>query len=294
METDEERPVWRPLGVRDTPSAHEYDALIEGVPAWLERSLWRWAMDRGVRTPNLNHTAERWLRVTIPRRERENPFATYWDAASEDDRLALLDFFLHDLEKTGTEVYRNGDPETAGGIVRTAEELDKMLTEGGSVWRVSYEPYWCLQRRVNESAQALVDLVSSPDTDAARKIASAWNALYRQSPDYDRAYRYAVLAVESVAIPKTVRQNKRATLGRVADHIRDTVDRWTVGDLDAEEQTSGETLHAMLRTLWHNQERHAQQDGTIVDVTRDEAEAAVSLAVVLVHWFASGAVRRVE
>ncbi len=56
--------------------------------------------------PNLNHKAERWLRVRIPRRERENPFATYWDAASEGDRLALLDFFLHDLEETGTEVYR--------------------------------------------------------------------------------------------------------------------------------------------------------------------------------------------
>ena len=79
VETDEERPVWRPLGVRDTPSAHEYDALIEGVPAWLERSLWRWAMDRGVRTPNLNHTAERWLRVTIPRRStriRSRPTGT--------------------------------------------------------------------------------------------------------------------------------------------------------------------------------------------------------------------------
>ncbi len=50
----------------------------------------------------------------------------------------------------------------------------------------------------------------------------------------------------------------------------------------------------MLRTLWHNQERHAQPDGSVVDVPRAEAEAAVSLAVVLVHWFASGAVRRVR
>ena len=213
MEADEECPG----GVRSVCAAHrtldEYDALVEGVPSWLERSLWRWAMDRGVRMPNLHHTAERWLRVTITRRERENPFAAYWDASSDDDRLALVDFFLHDLETTGTENYRNGDRETARAFVRAAEELDTILTEGGSVWRVSYEPYWCLQRRVNKSTQALVNIVSSANTDAARKIASAWNALYRQSPDYDRAYRYAVLAVEAVAIPMTVSTEQESLAG---------------------------------------------------------------------------------
>lgn len=292
--TDEDRPVWRPLGVRDAPTAHEYDALVEGVPSWLERSLWRWAMDRGVRIPNLHHKAERILKVSIPQRQGENPFAPYWDAASEDDRIALLDFFLHDLEETGTEAFRAGDTHAAQEIVHTAERLDKMLTEGGSVWQLAFEPFWCLQRRANQITQSLVDLASSPETDAARKIASAWNALYRHSPDYDRAYRDAVLAVEAVALPLTVPKNKRGTLGNVVAHIGDTVDRWTVGDLDAEEQASGETLLSMLRTLWHNQERHAKPDGSIVEVPRAEAEAAVSLAVVLVHWFASGAVRRVE
>lgn len=57
--TDENRAVWRRLGVRDAPTAHDYDALVEGVPAWLERSLWRWAMDPGVRISSLHHEAKR-------------------------------------------------------------------------------------------------------------------------------------------------------------------------------------------------------------------------------------------
>lgn len=113
-----------------------------------------------------------------------------------------------------------------------------------------------------------------------------------QCPDYDRAYRDAVLAVEAVALPIAIPNNPTGTLGQVVSHISDTEARWTVGGLDSTKQASGGTLVAMLRTLWHNQERHAQPDGTIIDVGQAEAEAAVSLAVILVQWFASGAVRR--
>lgn len=135
------------------------------------------------------------------------------------------------------------------------------LQEGGSVWRLAIEPYGSLVRRANETTQALVDLASSPATDAARKIASAWSACYRQPPDYDRAYRDAVLAVEAVALMLVVPNNTRGTLGTVVSHITDTVEQWTVAGLDAPQQASGITLLAMLRTLWHSQQRHARVTG---------------------------------
>lgn len=52
-------------------------------------------------------------------------------------------------------------------------------------------------------------------------------------------------------------------------------------------------LVAMLRLLWQGQtDRHGGSTPTI-PVTAEAAEAAVHLAVTLVQWFQSGAIRRV-
>jgi len=292
MTEGEDKPKWHPLNVRDTTAAVEYDALVEGIPDHLERSIWRWVMDRAARSSDLVYKVERALRIKLPETpQKANLFDLQWSISGPMERLTLVDFFLRDLQ----EVYEHAtsDPDRGAAMLAWAQ-LDVMLAEGGSVWRVSREPYWSLVRRLNETTQALADLASSPSTDAARKIASAWRACYQHGPDYDRAYRDAVLAVEAVALPVAVPDNQRGTLGNVVSHIADTVDRWTVGGLDDERQTSGATLLAMLRTLWHNQQRHAQNDGSILSVSQTEAETAVTLAVTLVHWFASGLVRRAE
>lgn len=292
--TEEDARPWQPLFVRDTPEALAYQGLVEGIPAHLERSLWRWAMDRGVRDAGLRYKAERLLRISVPEDgQNRNPFAAYWDSVGEADRLALIDFFLRDLQDAFDNDKRAGMPTESFTVhVVSAIRLDQMLTEGGSVWKTTFDPFWGLTRRVNETTQALVDLASSPATDAARKIAAAWSACYRHEPDYDGAYRNAVLAVEAVALPVIVPNDKRGTLGNVVGHLNDAYPRWTVGGLDDERQASGATLLTMLRTLWHNQQRHAQPDGTVRDVGRTEAETAVALAVTLVHWFASGLVKR--
>ena len=293
--TEKDAPKWQPLFVRDAPEAVEYEGLIEGIPAHLERSLWRWVMDRSVRDGGLRYKVERRLRITLPTRQGVNPFAEYWERADDDERLALIDFFLRDLQEAYDYDKLAGKfAEDSNVHPIAAVRLDGELAEGGSVWRFTHEPFWGLTRRVNETTQTLVDLASSPGTDAARKIASAWSACYRHDPDYDGAYRDAVLAVEAVALPVIVPKNKRGTLGYVVAHLSDAHGSWTVGGLDDERQKSGTTLLTMLRTLWHNQQRHAQNDGTIVDVNQTEAETAVTLAVTLVHWFASGLVRRID
>ncbi len=291
---DQDVPMWRPLNIRDTPAAPEYEALAEGIPAWLERSLWRWAMDRAVRTPDLHYKAERLLKIKMPEQQaHKSIFDIYWVSVGDAERLALIDFFLRDLQDVFEEAKRDArNRELLRDFVAPVSRLSAILVEGGSIWTTAFEPFWGLIRRVNETTQALVDLASSPATDAARKIASAWNACYRHDPDYDRAYRDAVLAVEAIGLPVVVPYNQRGTLGSVVSHIADTHERWTVGGLDADQQASGATLLAMLRTLWHNQQRHAQPDGTILDVSQSEAECAVALAVILVQWFGSGLAKR--
>ncbi|SDS20814.1 hypothetical protein SAMN04489812_1212 [Microlunatus soli] len=48
----------------------------------------------------------------------------------------------------------------------------------------------------------------------------------------------------------------------------------------------------MLKALWHNQQRHAGQDGSIAEVSLEEAETAVSMAAVIAHWLTSGLVTK--
>jgi hypothetical protein len=244
------------------------------------------------------YQVERLLHVRLPDATRGgNVFDAYWSDATDDQRLTLLDFFLRDLQTVFDSTNDKVSPAQAQGTarkqaVKAARQLATILNEAGSVWRVTIEPYWSLTRRVNEASQALVDRASSPASDAARKIASAWNACYKHGPEYDKAYRDAVLAVEAVALPVVIPNDPSGTLGKAVAHMAQTLDRWSVGGLDAERQASGATVIGMLRTLWHNQERHAKNDGTVGDVSREEAETAVSLAVTLVHWFSAGLVKR--
>lgn len=168
--TEEDATTWQPLFVRDTPEAAAYEGLVEGIPAHLERSLWRWAMDRGVRDSGLKYKAERLLRIAMPEdRQNRNPFAPYWESAGEAERLALIDFFLRDLHDAFESDKRDGKPAQDFQIhVIAAIRLDRMFAESGSVWTTAFEPYWGLTRRVNETTQALVDLASSPRMLPAR------------------------------------------------------------------------------------------------------------------------------
>lgn len=297
---------WRPLFLRECGERSEFDVLHDGVPRWLEGSLWRWLMDRVAEGgPALILRLERRLHVELAAdgdrplgRQHTPPNALlerHWTESGPEGRLTLLDAILRDMQYRERAAIEDGDDEQAGRLLNGAQRLDAILAEGGSLWGAHPDvPAWCLVRRVNDTTAELVNSVTTPGTDAARKMKSSWTACFRHDPDYDIAYRDAVLAVEAVAIPLALPSASKATLGTVIAHIRDTVGRWSVGALDAAETASGDTLLLMLKTLWHNQERHARADGTIANVSRDEAETAVSLAITLVHWFTSGLVTRVD
>lgn len=285
--------TWRPRRLRDSDEG-TYAVLVDGIPSWLENSLWRWAMDRAAQGgPALVYQAERLLRIQLPAQTTsQSPFAGYWTGASEDERLDLLDFFLNFLLNRGLQARKDYDEDKMVDAVRTAERLDEILVEGGSLWTVTFDPDWRLIRRVTEAAQDQLAQAREASGDAGKRVAAAWSNCYRQHPDYDAAYRDAVLAVEAVVLPVTSPKDATATLGKALAHIRDTRDAWSIGGLEAEGAASVDTLLALLATLWRNQQRHARNDGTIHDVSRDEAESAVSLAVTVVHLFSSGLVTR--
>lgn len=298
--------AWRPLFMRGSENETQFEVLHEGVPEWLEGSIWRWLMDRAAEGGQpMIYRLELRLHTTLGE-SKDRRIGTqhtapnqlldrYWQTKSHDERLVLLDAVVYDLQVRAREHFGSGDQDKTEGLSLAALRLGQILAEGGSAWTVHVEaPAWCLIRRVDETTADLIQSLSATHIDAARKMRAAWHACYRHEPDPDAAYRSAVLAVEAVAIPLALPDATKATLGMVVAHIRDTLPRWSVGGLDAEQIASGETLLSMLKTLWHNQERHARADGIVVDVTQAEAEAAVSLAAVLMHWLTTGLVTRAD
>jgi hypothetical protein len=288
---------WLPHRARQSDDrAAELRELTEGFPAFLEPSVLDWLQDA---TEYLDQRqTERVLRVALP--DTTMPFIAYWHLQDVAGKVEFLDYALHVLETDmgsnwggGRVVGRRRVPNGFAPAQRVLlAELEAILSQGGSVWRVSTTPHWGLERRVPAELRALVDSATSADLDASRALAAAWHACYGARPDYSKAYDEAVTAVEACLLPVTTPNDKKATLGKALSHVKDTQARWTVGGLKGDRQQPGGTLVSMLETLWEGQQRHAQPDGSIVGVSGNEAEAAVSLAVTLVHWFTAGLVAK--
>jgi hypothetical protein len=184
------------------------------------------------------------------------------------------------------------DAALADGVEeKDANELERLLTDGGSAWRVADDSN-SLQRRVNPSAiEAFRTLAEGV---AATHLSVAWAAAYGRNPIPSRAYSEAIKAVEAATIPVVLPRDRMATLGKVIGELRHHPERWRLAVRTPEGGTDISTLLAMLRLLWEGQtDRHGTSTAP-VPVTAEAAESAVHLAVTLVQWFHSGAVRHVN
>jgi hypothetical protein len=128
---------------------------------------------------------------------------------------------------------------------------------------------------------------------AAEQIRSAWAELHGLHPDPSAAYRAAVQAVESAAHAMIEPNNAKATLGTMIGQLRNTPQRYALAIPGPDGTGSIAPLIAMMELLWTGQiSRHGGQAPTRPE-TVEEARMAVHLAVTLVQWFITGAVRRV-
>ncbi len=129
------------------------------------------------------------------------------------------------------------------------------------------------------------------DSSTAGKVLSrAWASIHGLDTTASSAYADAVRAVEIVAISVVQPRHATATLGTVIGQMAADGD-WQLPLREPKESPAADLILGMLRTLWHgHRDRHGNVDYS--DVSEVEARAAVSLAVTLVDWFASGAISR--
>ena len=125
-------------------------------------------------------------------------------------------------------------------------------------------------------------------------LSQAWSAAYGRMPNPGDSYRNTVRAVEVVACALVLPANTRATLGTVIAHLRDAGTSWELVLKGG--QSPVEAARTMMELLWTSQfDRHGTEDRTVpLNVSVDEARAAVHLGTTLVEWLRSGVLRRVQ
>jgi hypothetical protein len=277
---------WRPLNRRDDES---YDALHEGVPAWLVGSLWDFVeMELTYKPANIGGRLPD--RGKLKEVERKLRVGLDW---SQDGRSALNnvrynvgdgDYFLNlvDLLLSGiTKKYE-------------AQEVDQHLAEAGSAWTVDLagDGPFRLLRRVDPTVTAAARAVINSAGRAGQHLAKAWNEVYGRNPDPSTAYREAVRAVEAVGAPVISPNNPKATLGTMIADMRNDPTKWVV----VLTPSAGDPVlmfRETMQLLWTAElSRHGTADESVpLHVSPSEAEAALHLAVTLVHWFHSGAIK---
>ena len=298
--TSSDRDDWLPLSRRDAPARP--GALLEGVPEHLDRPLVEWGI------AYLDGHQELLKRVALQlRMSPEGQDAEHFIAAARSENssrlLDLLDAAIHLDLSLRWELDVRGPTDNRmeasladwisdyrwekGGRAEPLERLDEMLADGGSAYEVDWHRRR-LVRRVDAVVAAAGEMVMA--NQQSNHLRAAWTAAYGRHPDPDKAYDEAVRAVEAAAIPVLLPNGSRETLGKALAHIRQASHKWQLA-IEGRNGGAVDPLVAMIQLLWEGQQRHAGAP-TSRPQRQDEAEMAVHLATTIVHWFATGGIRR--
>lgn len=294
-----EAETWRPLGVDTEEEIAEYDALHDGVPAWMSTAFWEW-----VRRSLTIYSAYadgsgrfEWLDVELAERmcqELKIPLPSVRsDHRSPGEGARLLETAMLQLTRHHSAL-QVADYILAHTARARGADLDAILERSKSAWTVGTragKP--ALVRRVPVGVQVAADSVMARAGRAGVRLAKAWEELYGVTPNPSEAYRQAILAVEDASVPVVSPKNASASLGTVLRDIENQKNWKLPMEREHPNASSGDVLVGVMRMLWHGQhDRHGGQPSAPGDVSMDEATVAVSLAVTLVHWFDAALPRR--
>ncbi|MGP0026925.1 MAG: hypothetical protein ACLPKE_26745 [Streptosporangiaceae bacterium] len=175
------------------------------------------------------------------------------------------------------------------------EQLDQLLSDGRMIYRVRADGRG-LERRVGAVSTAAA-LTAADVADqagypaAARRLTLAWNKIYALKPDPGGAYHDAVRAVEAVACPLFLPKDSEPTLGKVITHLDQATGKYQLVIADRSNQPASiDAVREMMRVLWFGHRDRHEGGPTSAPITPESAQAAVSIAVSLVHLLAAGCI----
>lgn len=281
--------TWTPMGSdpRNPP------ALVDGVPAWMQRALKDWLRTQlfiyqmGMHPRSNVHRVRKFDQMS----QQDQPLANVFEdlgfdalerelAYDEERYIHFLDYLVYVLSNDA-----NGEIQIA--------ILESILISSGSKWTVGTRNGLAgLEGRVPEGVQEAADAVMALPGNAGSLLTEAWHAAFGVNPDHEKAYAKSVKAVEAAAIPVVSPNHTGATLGTVIGQMRADGNWKLAMAREHATHTTAQVLIGNMQALWTGQnDRHAGQPG-YAPSTQAEAEAAVMLAVPLVQLFSSGAIAR--
>ncbi len=286
---------WRPLSVRRGPPPEHrvYDGPHEGVPDWLQASLIAWIAGHfrpAVYQPDFDFNygllkkIERNLRILLDWNDDRKLPKSLLLALENDEEFVLdvVDFLVSDGE------------ELMGALF----ELEEILSQGGSAWRVDWEKAPPgLERRLSDEVEALGREVRSGSSPASAHMRDGWGEAFGRNPHESAAFDSAVQALEAALQPIVLANDGSATLGKIIGEIEKDTSRFQTrlqraGKPGSDPATADPVLAfvGMLKLVWHSQlDRHGSSNpASPTSVSLAEARDAVVLAAVVVHLTTSG------
>lgn len=292
---------WVPFYARASEAgASDFECLFPGVPAWMRESLWSW----------LAHRLSRWVHSTgrggywvpqpqkIREIERVCRVDSKWTGSGDSvsDRTAGLNALRNVLYANETAFLTAVDFQLSQDGNADVDELHVILEDSSSKWRIGQiGSRLGLAERVDETVQRSADEVISKGERSGKLLAEAWQYAFSMQRNPSSAYRCAVRAVEVAAAPVLTPKDPAPSLGKMITAFRDGMSKWQFAfTVDSAVEPKGVLLQ-MMQLLWTNDyARHINVDPNVpLNVSQEEAESAVVLALTLINWFASGAVARV-
>jgi hypothetical protein len=262
--------------------------LRDGIPAGMRSGLLRWLAktlsSQGYVAPATLHELENNLDVSLDLSPRRTTGLLVADVIgmlmklNDRDLLRAADFRLF----------------KQGNYSPYAQELEAILRDGRSKYQVvDRGSSHRLAERVPEGTRVAAESLMTTAGTAGRLLATAWGKVYDLEPDDSGAYAAAVKAVETAAFAALdIPADANANVSTVVRAIEGKGATWRLPFVrEHTEAPSRDVLLGMLKSLYKGQrDRHGSAAYT--DVTHDEAEAAVLLAVSLVGLFANGLVQQ--
>lgn len=267
---------WEPLSVRLGDA--EPFPLMDGVPAHLASTAWEWIEDSLTRTMDVSDSTAQaiCLRLHIagdPRFTR-----TDWIRnACASDQGTFLDVIDMVLALTGP--FRG-------------ERLRPVLEAAGSLWTVSPNGR-SLTKRVTDAEEQAYNAAVEPADQAADELHQAWAKAYGVRADSSDAWDHAIKAVEIMLLPLVVPAMRKGTLSNVIGELGKQAKHFQFRLASSSDRTTNiEALVQLLRLMWPNPDRHGGAESRVP--TSEEAQNVVNLAVLIVNWTRSGALRRID
>jgi hypothetical protein len=255
--------------VSPTMGAAEYEklnAIEPGIPPYMRSQVAEWMVNVAFASYYGDPDVPKLLALAFKDSTLGNArnFPAKMASLSSDQMVSIIDWMLYFDIKSARP---------------SSDDLGQILDIGRAEWKLSDMDPGCprLVRRIPAGVEKSYEDVVSKTGAAGSLLAEAFNAVYGASPNPDSAYGLSVKAVETLACPKFLPKNGRATLGTIITHLEQKTLSLPLREGNVPD---GPLIVSMMRKLWAGGERHGST--TYQHVSQEGAKAALSLAVSLV------------